>query len=162
MKIEDRAKRIELLVMDCDGVLTDGRLYFSSAGEELKVFDVKDGQGLTNWHEAGYRSGIISGRNSPIVDLRAKQLGIEFVIQGRNEKVGALNDIAAAAGVDLDQIAYIGDDMPDAPVMSLAGFSAAVADAVGEVKEAAHYVAAKNGGRGAVREVIDLLLSAKY
>lgn len=162
MRIEERAKRVELLIMDCDGVLTDGRLYFSAAGEELKVFNVKDGQGLTNWHEAGFRSGIISGRNSPIVELRAKQLGVEYVVQGRNEKVGALNDIAAAANVDLDQIAYIGDDVPDAAVMSLAGFSAAVADAVDEVKQAANYVTAANGGCGAVREVIDLLLASKY
>ena len=147
--------------MDCDGVLTDGRLYFSALGEEMKVFHVRDGQGLVSWHKAGFRSGIISGRNSPIVEMRGKQLGVEFIVQGRNEKIGPLNEIAAAACVDLDEIAYIGDDVPDAAVMSLAGFAAAVADAVDEAKSVAHYVTRTKGGCGAVREVIDLLLAAK-
>ncbi len=84
-----KAKRISLIIMDCDGVLTDGRLFYAASGEELKVFSVRDGQGIVDWHKAGNRSGIISGRNSPIVELRAKELGIEFVYQGRKEKVSA-------------------------------------------------------------------------
>ncbi|CAN5325010.1 HAD family hydrolase [soil metagenome] len=147
--------------MDCDGVLTDGRLYFSETGETIKAFHVRDGQGIVMWHEAGFRSGIISGRDSPIVELRARKLGIEFIVQGRNEKVGALNNIAAAAGVDLNEIAYIGDDLPDAPVMTLAGLGVAVADAVHEAREAAHYVTKLKGGHGAVRELVNILLESK-
>src|SRR5580765_8420375 len=114
-----RCRRITLLLMDCDGVLTDGRLYFSERGEELKVFHARDGQGIVDWHRAGFRSGIISGRNSPIVELRAKQLGIEFVLQGRKEKVSALNEILAAANVAAEEVAFIGDDTPDAEVLAL-------------------------------------------
>ncbi len=145
--------------MDCDGVLTDGRLYFGASGEELKVFHVRDGQGIVMWHDAGYRSGIISGRNSPIVDLRARQLGIEFISQGRNEKVFAFEEIIAAAGVEPDEVAFIGDDTPDIPVMRLVGLAVAVGDAADETKAAAHYITKLPGGRGAVREAIDLILS---
>lgn len=161
MELAARARNIKLLLMDCDGVLTDGRLYFSAGGEELKVFHVRDGQGIVMWHQAGFRSGIISGRNSPIVEMRARQLGVEFIVQGRNEKVGAFNEIAAAAGLELNEIAYIGDDIPDAAVMNLAGFAVAVADAANEARTAAHYVTTLKGGHGAVRELIDLLLNSK-
>ena len=147
--------------MDCDGVLTDSRLYFSETGETLKVFHARDGQGIVDWHKAGFRSGIISGRTSNIVDLRAGQLGIEFVWQGRNEKVSAFNEIVDAAGVSPDETAFIGDDTLDAALMPFVGLAVAVADAHDPVKAAAHYVTRRRGGRGAVREVIDLLLAAK-
>lgn len=147
--------------MDCDGVLTDGRLYFSERGEEMKVFHVRDGQGIVNWLDAGFRSGIISGRNSPIVEMRARQLGIEFVWQGRKEKVSAFNEILVAANVTADQIAFIGDDTPDAEVMPFVGLAVAVGDAHDTVKAAAHHITRTNGGSGAVRELIDLLLDAK-
>ena len=147
--------------MDCDGVLTDGRLYFSERGEELKVFHARDGQGIVNWHKAGFRSGIISGRNSPIVEMRAKQLGIEFIWQGRNEKISAFNEILAVANVAADEVAFIGDDTPDAFVMPLVGLAVAVGDAHAEVKAAAHHITEQKGGRGAVRELIDFLLEAK-
>ena len=156
-----RAKKVKLLLMDCDGVLTDGRLYFSDRGEELKVFHARDGQGIVMWHAAGFRSGIISGRNSPIVEMRAKQLGVEFIWQGRKEKVSALNEILAAADVTTDEAAFVGDDTPDAELMPFIGFAVAVGDAHDAVKSAAHYVTQIDGGRGAVREVIDLLLAAK-
>lgn len=158
-EIIERALKIKLLIMDCDGVLTDGRLYFGSTGEELKVFHVRDGQGLVNWHAAGFRSGIISGRNSPIVELRAKQLGVEFVFQGRKEKVSAFSELIAAAGVSPDEAAFIGDDTPDAEVFPHVGFAVAVADAHDAVRSAAHYVTGRDGGRGAVREVIDLIVN---
>ena len=161
MDLIGKARKIKLLVMDCDGVLTDGRLYFSANGEELKVFHVRDGQGLVSWHQAGFRSGIISGRNSPIVEIRGRQLGVEFIYQGREEKVGALNEIAASANLDLDEIAYIGDDVPDAAVITLAGLGVAVADAVDETKAAADFVTASRGGCGAVRELIDMIMAAK-
>lgn len=161
MGIEEQARKIKLLLMDCDGVLTDGRLYFSAGGEEVKVFHARDGQGIVNWHKAGFRSGIISGRNSPIVELRAKQLGIEFVLQGRKEKVSALNEIIAAVNITADEVAYIGDDTPDAEVMPFVGLAVAVDDAHDTVKAIAHHVTRLSGGCGAVRELIDLLMESK-
>ena len=160
-EVLDRARKIKLLLMDCDGVLTDGRLYFSETGESLKVFHARDGQGIVDWHKAGFRSGIISGRVSKIVDLRAGQLGIEFVLQGRSEKVAAFEELVAAAGVTPDETALIGDDTPDAAVMPLVGLAVAVADAHDAVKAVSHYVTPCRGGRGAVREVIDLLMESK-
>lgn len=154
-----RAKNIKLLIMDCDGVLTDGRLYFGPSGEELKVFHARDGQGLVDWHAAGFKSGIISGRNSPIVEMRAKQLGVDYIFQGRKEKSSAFHEIVEAAGTSPDEIAFVGDDTPDIDAMRLAGFAIAVADALDEVKAAAHYVTSREGGRGAVREITELLLS---
>ena len=161
MQLKEKAQKVRLLLMDCDGVLTDGRLYFSEKGEELKVFHARDGQGIVDWHQAGFRSGIISGRISPIVETRAKQLGIEFVFQGRPEKVSAFNEICAAAGVEADEVAFIGDDTPDAALMPYVGLAAAVGDAHPLVKAAAHLVTDLTGGCGAVREFIDMLLEAK-
>ena len=161
MDVEDRARRIKLLIMDVDGVLTDGRLYFTERGEETKVFHVRDGQGLVMFHAAGLRSGVISGRNSPVVEIRLKQLGVEFIWQGRNEKVPAFNELLAAAGVTHEETAFIGDDTPDAELFSLVGLAVAVADAHDTVKAAAHYRTTHKGGRGAVRDVIDLILAAK-
>lgn len=156
------ARGVKLLLMDSDGVLTDGRLYFSASGEELKVFNVKDGQGLVSWHSAGFSSGIISGRNSPIVETRARELGIKFVHQGVEDKIQAFLAILAEAYVsDPAEVAYIGDDVGDIPLMRKVGLAVAVADAVDEAKKAAVYVTRAKGGRGAVREVTDLLLRAK-
>jgi len=161
MDITGRARGIKLLLMDCDGVLTDGRLYFGPSGEELKVFHVRDGQGIVAWHAAGFRSGIISGRNSAIVEMRGSQLGVEFVRQGIDDKVAVLDEIAAAAGVSYEEVAFIGDDTPDIPVLELVGLGVAVADAVDEVKAAAHLITNKKGGYGPVRELIDLILTSK-
>lgn len=161
MQLEERARKIKLLLMDCDGVLTDGRLYFSEHGEELKVFHARDGQGIVMWHQARFRSGIISGRNSPIVEMRAKQLGVEFIWQGRKEKASAFHEILAAAKVSPEEVAFIGDDTPDAEVFPFVGLAVAVGDAHEVVKTGAHYVTQAEGGRGAVREVIDLILVTK-
>lgn len=156
------AARIKLLLMDCDGVLTDGRLYFSGAGEEMKVFDVRDGQGIVSWHKAGGISGIISGRSSRIVDLRAAELGIKFVHQRVEDKIQAFLAILAEAYIsDPAEVAYIGDDVPDILLMRKVGLPVAVADAVEEAKAAAALVTKAKGGRGAVREVCDLLVSAR-
>lgn len=160
-QIKEKAKNIRLLLMDCDGVLTDGRLYFSRDGEELKVFHVRDGQGIASWHAAGYKSGIISGRTSEPLQLRAKQLGIEYIFLKRKDKLTAFNELIAAAGVSPDEVAYIGDDTPDIEVMQVVGFSAAVHDALVEVKESSHYVTKAAGGYGAVREIIDLIMKNK-
>lgn len=160
MDLEARARRIKLLIMDVDGVLTDGRLYFTEKGETIKVFHVRDGQGLAMFHEAGFRSGVISGRNSPIVDMRLKQLGVEFIRQGRNDKLPAFYEMIEAAGVEPEQTAFIGDDTLDAAVFPIVGLAAAVADAHDSAKAAAHYTTSHKGGRGAVRELIDLIMAA--
>jgi 3-deoxy-D-manno-octulosonate 8-phosphate phosphatase (KDO 8-P phosphatase) len=151
---------IQLLLMDCDGVLTDGRLYFSSRGEEMKVFDVRDGQGIVSWHRAGFKSGIISGRGaSEIINKRAEELGVEFVRTSSPDKIRDLNEIVEELGLSFDEVAFIGDDIGDVEVMKSVGFAVAVADAVEETKSVAAYVTSANGGRGAVREVVDMLLA---
>jgi len=153
-------KNIKLLLMDCDGVLTDGRLYFSARGEELKVFHVRDGQGLALWHRAGFQSGIISGRDAgEIIRKRADELGIKYVYVKSPDKIADFEKIIADAGVTPNEAAFVGDDVGDLGLMKRVGFAVAVADAVAEVREAAHYVTKANGGHGAVREVIDMLVA---
>ena len=162
ISIKERASRVELLLMDCDGVLTDGRLYFSAAGEEMKVFHVRDGQGIALWHKAGFRSGIISGRDSrDILEIRADELGMHFLRVRSDDKIKDLESILDEAGLSADQTAYIGDDVGDLPLMERVGLSVAVADAVPAVIASAAYVTKAAGGHGAVREVIDLLLKVK-
>jgi 3-deoxy-D-manno-octulosonate 8-phosphate phosphatase (KDO 8-P phosphatase) len=158
---EDRCGRIELIVLDCDGVLTDGRLYFTDRGEEMKVFDVRDGYGLVLWRRAGFRSAIISGRRSPVVELRAKDLGIDFVIQGREDKLTAYRELMDLTGTAPDQTAYMGDDTLDVPLFKVVGVSSAPADAHPEASMAARYVSTQPGGRGAVRELVDMIMDAK-
>lgn len=154
--------RIKLLLMDCDGVLTDGRLYFSDRGEELKVFHVRDGQGLALWHVAGFRSGIISGRDAgTIIQKRAEELGIHYVRVKSLDKVRDFEEIIADAGVSSEETAFVGDDVGDIDLMKKVGLAIAVADAVEEVKAAADYITTLNGGIGAIREVTDLLLRYK-
>lgn len=153
---------IRLLLMDCDGVLTDGRLYFTNAGEAMKVFHVRDGQGLSLWHRGGFHSGIITGRNADdILRVRAEELGIDHLRVCSSDKVKGLRSILTEAGVSAEETAYIGDDLGDLPVFKHVGFPIAVADAVPEVVAAAAYVTRAKGGQGAVREAIDLLLAAK-
>ncbi len=146
--------------MDCDGVLTDGRLYFSSQGEELKVFNVRDGQGIILWHKAGFKSGIISGRGAgEIIRQRSEELGIEFVRVSSSNKVKDFEEIVLSLGIEPHNVAYIGDDVGDIELMKRVGFPVAVADAVEETKAAAAYITKAKGGRGAVREVVELLLA---
>ncbi len=148
--------------MDCDGVLTDGRLYFSSDGEAMKVFHVRDGQGISLWHKAGFRSGIITGRDAePIVKFRAAELGMHYVRSKSSDKVKDFDEIIAAAGVSAEETAYIGDDLADLEVIKTVGFSAAPSDAHSSVLAAVDHVTSAPGGFGAVREVIDLILEAK-
>lgn len=161
MNISEKASKVKLLLMDCDGVLTDGRVYFGHAGEELKSFFVRDGQGLVMFHKAGFKSGIISGRSSPIVEMRAGQLGIEYIYQGKKNKADAFHEIVAESGFSGEEIAWIGDDTPDIDVFPHVGFAIAVADAHDAVKAAAHHVTQRDGGRGAVREVIDLIMQSQ-
>ncbi|MDM7922935.1 MAG: HAD hydrolase family protein [Pyrinomonadaceae bacterium] len=153
---------IKLLLMDCDGVLTDGRLYFTARGEEMKVFNVRDGQGLALWHRAGFRSGIISGRDAgDIIKKRAEELGIEFVVTGSRDKVADLEEILGRSGVSASECAFVGDDIGDIEIMKRVGLGIAVADAEAATIGAAGYVTKKNGGYGAIREVVEMLLAAK-
>jgi len=153
-----RAARVRLVVLDVDGVLTDGRLYFGPDGEALKVFDVRDGHGVRLLREAGLGVALLSGRASPIVARRASELDITPVMQGERDKLAGLNRLLAATGVVAADCAYMGDDWPDLPVMALVGFAAAVADAAPEVRRAAHWIAQADGGRGAVRALAEFLL----
>ena len=160
-EIQQRAARIKLLLMDCDGVLTDGRIWIFENGEEQKGFHTRDGLGIDLWHRAGLKSGIISGRTSSAVERRAQGLGIAFVLQGREDKLGAFAETLAQADVTPSEVAYVGDDLNDIPLMLQSGFGVAVADAAQEAREHAHYVTTAPGGYGAIREVIELILKAQ-
>lgn len=157
----DRCARIEMLVLDVDGVLTDGRIVYSDAGEELKAFHVRDGSGLKVWTSLGKHAGIITGRRSPIVERRARELDIAHVIQGADDKKAAFMKMIQDVGVAAEQACAIGDDVVDLPVLRACGLAIAVADACPETKEDAHYVTTARGGRGAVREAIELILRAQ-
>jgi 3-deoxy-D-manno-octulosonate 8-phosphate phosphatase (KDO 8-P phosphatase) len=154
-------RRIQLLVLDVDGVLTDGRLYYGARGESLKVFNVKDGHGIKQVAGAGVRVAIISGRKSPIVTRRARELGIRHVTQGATDKQAALARLAKTQSVPLEHCACVGDDTPDTVMMRVAGLAIAVADAHPDALAAAHLVTSRPGGHGAVREVCDWLLNAR-
>jgi 3-deoxy-D-manno-octulosonate 8-phosphate phosphatase (KDO 8-P phosphatase) len=161
-EILTRARKIKLLLMDCDGVLTDGRLYFSERGEELKVFHVRDGQGLALWHKAGFRSGIISGRDArKILEKRATELGMHYIKARSLDKAKDFEDILQDANVVEEEVAYIGDDIGDICLLKKVGFPVAVADAAIELSSYVLYKTVKLGGYGSVREVIDLILYAK-
>ncbi len=163
--INARAARIKLLLMDVDGVMTDGRLFNVPDGHgnlaETKGFDSQDGISLQwlSWH--GIRTGLISGRNSPATVERARQCKMTYVYQGHIEKIPILEEILADAQIHSDEVAYIGDDMTDIVVMNRVGFAVAVSNARKEVKAKAHYITAAEGGRGAVREIAELLLMAQ-
>ena len=157
----ERARHIRLLALDVDGVLTDGRLYLSPAGEELKVFHVRDGSGLVAVQRAGIAVAIISGRDSAAVSRRAAELGIRHVRQGVADKGAVLDQLLAELAVEPAQTACVGDDTPDLPMLRRAGLAIGVADAHPALLEAAHWITHAPGGRGAVREVCDLLLSAR-
>jgi 3-deoxy-D-manno-octulosonate 8-phosphate phosphatase (KDO 8-P phosphatase) len=159
--VEQRAARIKLLLMDCDGVLTDGRIWIFENGEEQKGFHTRDGLGIDLLHRAGLRSGIISGRTSTAVETRARTLGMSFVVQGHENKVQAFAGVLEQAGVTDAEVAYIGDDLNDIPLMMKSGLGVAVADAAPETRERARYVTNAAGGFGAVREVVELILKSQ-
>ena len=150
--------KIRLLLLDVDGVMTDGRIIYDDLGGETKAFDVKDGHGIKLLQRAGIRVGIITGRQSTVVDRRAQELGIDLVYQGAKDKLVPFREVLLKTGLTADQVAYVGDDLPDLPVMRRVGFAVTVADAIEEVKPHVHYVTKHPGGRGAVREICDLLL----
>ncbi len=159
------AKKIQLLLMDVDGVLTRGDVYLQSQPDgtvlELKAFNAHDGAGLTLMRIMGLRTGVITGRESAALRGRASELGMEFVFEKSAEKLPAYEEIVKTAGLPEEAIAYIGDDLPDLPVLSRVGLAVAVANAAPEVKRAAHFDTRARGGEGAVREVVELILKAQ-
>ena len=160
-EIIERARKIKMLILDCDGVLTDGRIVMTAEGDEMKSFDVKDGHAIVMWHRAGFRSAIISGRKSAVVQKRVKELGIHHLYEMAWVKIEPYEAILAEEGLRDEAICYVGDDVVDIPLLRCAGLAVAVADAVEEVKAHSHYVTKREGGRGAVREVIELILKAQ-
>ena len=151
---------IKMLVMDVDGVFTDGMIIISDEGTQSKRFNYLDGHGIRLWHRAGLRSAIISGKDSRATAIRAQQLDIEHVAMGCTKKLPAFESLLAQTGLKADQVACVGDDLLDLPLIRRAGFSVAVANAVDELKEAADYVTKRSGGCGAVREVVEHILKA--
>jgi len=160
-EILDKAAKIELLIFDVDGVLTDGSLFYGDNGQEYKAFDSKDGHGMVMLRNCGVRIGIITGRSSEVVRIRMEGLGIEEVYQGQRDKIPAYDKMKAKLGLTDDQIAYVGDDVVDLPVMSRVGLSIAPADAHNLVCERADWRTQASGGRGAAREVCELLMRAR-
>jgi 3-deoxy-D-manno-octulosonate 8-phosphate phosphatase (KDO 8-P phosphatase) len=159
--LPERCARITTLVLDVDGVLTDGGIVYTDQGAEIKTFHVRDGAGLKLWTSLGRKAAIITGRRSPIVERRAKELDMAAVVQGADDKGDALRRVATELSVKLDEVCAVGDDIVDVPVLRACGLAVAVADACVEAKEDADYVTQAAGGRGAVREVIELILRAQ-
>ncbi len=155
---EARARNIDLLALDVDGVLTDGTLYFADDVAEVKGFNVHDGHGIRLWQRAGKDVAVITGRTSRALDLRCADLDIRHVYQGAKNKTEAFHALLKEAGTVAERVCYVGDELVDIPVFRQVGLAVAVADAVAETVAAAHLVTDRQGGRGAVREVIDLLL----
>lgn len=159
--IQSRAARIKLFLMDCDGVMTDGRIWILDQNDDQKSFYSRDGLGIELLHRAGLHSGVISGRNSSALARRAHFLGMKYVRQGCEDKEQAFAEILAEAGVTIDEVAFAGDDLNDIPLMLKSGLGIAVADAAVETREHAHYVTEARGGEGAVREAVELILKAQ-
>ena len=154
----EKAKNIRLFLVDVDGVLTDGGIVYDVDGREIKRFHVRDGHGIKMLQRAGVEVGIITGRKSEVVAVRAKELGISIVFQGATDKVVAWKEIISGKGLSPLETAYVGDDIVDVPLMKRVGFAASVADAEGYVREAADFVSARSGGQGAVREIIEFVM----
>lgn len=152
---------VKMVVFDVDGVLTDGRIIFSNSGEETKLFDVKDGHGIKLLMRSGIGVAIITARSSEVVKKRAGDLGITHVFQGMKDKKTGLDELVKATGIGSGEMAYMGDDIIDLPVLTRVAFSAAVADAVQEVRDRVDFVSTRPGGRGAARELAELVLKAQ-
>lgn len=159
--LQERAARVRLLVLDVDGVLTDGRIYYGNDGEELKAFNIKDGLGIKLLQRAGIRVAIITGRQSEIVARRARELGIADVIQGREDKLEALRGLCRQQDLQVEACAYMGDDLPDLGAIHACGLGMTVADASHTVRQAADWLSTLDGGAGAVREACEFILSAR-
>jgi len=159
--IKERAQKVKLLILDVDGVLTDGRIIYGDAGDELKCFDVQDGFGIYLLSKVGIKTVIITAKKSPVVRRRAKDSHVAKVYQNASDKWKVYEKVKRRFRVKDEQVCFIGDDLLDLPVLVRAGFSVGVPNAVEEVRSRSHYVTQRSGGRGAVREVIDLILRSQ-
>jgi 3-deoxy-D-manno-octulosonate 8-phosphate phosphatase (KDO 8-P phosphatase) len=157
----DRARRVTCLLLDCDGVLTDGGIFVTPDGDEIKRFDVQDGHGIVLWRRVGHTVGILTGRGSRALEQRVEQLKIEFLVQRSLDKLSSFEELVERARVSPEAIAYMGDDVVDVPLMRRVALAVAPPNAVPEALEAAHAVTERAGGHGAVREAIDFLLRAQ-
>ncbi len=160
-QISQRAIAIKILLLDVDGVLTDGRLYFGNNGEELKAFNIQDGLGIKFLQRQGIRVGIVTGRTSQLVSNRARDLGINIVVQGREDKLNAIHELIAREKIQLKEVACMGDDLPDPSAIAAVGLGMTVANGVAAVKKEAHWISQHRGGEGAVREACELILDAQ-
>jgi 3-deoxy-D-manno-octulosonate 8-phosphate phosphatase (KDO 8-P phosphatase) len=161
MTLDERCRAIRLILSDVDGVLTDGGIVFDNQGIEAKRFHVRDGMGIRLWQKAGYRFGLITHRSSHIVKTRVAELGIEILRQGIDDKLAAMRGILDELQLSPAQVCYMGDDLPDMPVVRAVGLGVAVADACAELRHEAHYVTTAPGGSGAVRETVEVILKAQ-
>jgi 3-deoxy-D-manno-octulosonate 8-phosphate phosphatase (KDO 8-P phosphatase) len=160
-EVFERARLIRLLILDIDGVLTDGRLYFDAKGEALKVFHVRDGHGIKMVHQAGIEVALVSGRRSDAAFHRSRELGLNRFYEGVRDKAAVLEELLTALNLEAPAVAAVGDELVDLTLFHRVGLAVAVADAVAELRAAAHWVTSLPGGHGAVREVCDLLLKAQ-
>lgn len=158
MNLTDKCAQIQLVLTDVDGVLTDGRVVFDNQGVESKHFHIRDGQGIRLWQQSGGKLGIVTGRSSQVVKLRAAELDIDIVRQGVKEKLPVVREICDELSLSLEQVCYVGDDLPDWAAIKHVGLGVAVGDAAEELKQDADYVTSLRGGHGAMREVVELLL----
>lgn len=160
-EIYQRVARVKLIVFDVDGVLTDGRLYYSDDGQEFKAFHSRDGHGMKLLQQTGVKIGIITGRSSRVVEHRMTDLGVEHLFQGQQDKLPAFRALLDVLGLQPEEAAYVGDDVVDLPVMLRVGFAVAVQDASPLVKRHAHWLTPSAGGQGAAREVCELIMEAQ-
>lgn len=160
-ELSARASRVNVLLIDVDGVLTDGRIVYADYGDELKFFDVQDGAGLVFWHRAGLKSAIITARQSRLVKRRAKEMRVDYLAQKQLLKLPAYERMLKRFRVSDEQVCAVADDLMELPILRRVGLAVAVPNAVEEVRQVAHYVTKRPGGRGAVREVVDMILKAK-
>lgn len=161
MNVDKRAAAVRMVVLDVDGVLTDGRLHYGPEGEAVKVFDVRDGHGIKLLMRSGIEVALLTARCSPMVATRARELDIGHVLQGQKNKASGLAELLERTGVSAQACAYMGDDWPDLPVLKRVGLAATVADACAEVRGCAHWIAQAKGGHGAVRELAQMILHAQ-
>jgi len=161
LKLEERIRRIKLLMLDIDGILTDGRIIYDNRGNELKFFDVQDGFGIVLLRRVGIETFIMTANKSKVVSRRAKDFNIKHVYQNCFDKLRVFEDIIKRFNLSPDEICFMGDDLIDVPVLKRVGFAVSVPNAVQESKDAAHYITARPGGRGAVREICDLIVKTQ-
>lgn len=159
--ILDKAAQIKLVIFDVDGVLTNGSLFYGDDGQEYKAFHSRDGHGMKMLQKSGVEIGIITGRTSKVVEHRMKNLGIQHVYQGKLEKLPAFEELISKLGINPDEVAYVGDDVVDLPILTRVGLAIAVADAHNLVKQHAHWQTPSGGGQGAARDVCELIMEAR-